>query len=154
MLASSEERFARIVRDYLERPAGDYGELLHRGYVSSPEGVDAEAWRAEIRRQARQDKVRVITRRDGARAFALLARAVPEADAHELMRRGLEQHLALEQLAQTARRLGHAPVGWVRSDDEHVSLCGRCGARIYARLGARRVQDGEALSERCPGERA
>ena len=59
------------MRDYLERPAGDYAELLHRGYVSSPDGVDPEAWRAQIRRQARQDKVRVITRRDGARAFAL-----------------------------------------------------------------------------------
>ena len=33
----------------------------------APEGADAEGWRAEIRRQARQDKVRMITRRDGTR---------------------------------------------------------------------------------------
>ena len=57
MLAEHEQRFARIVSDYLERPAGDYAELLHRGYVSSPDGVDPEAWRAEIRAQARRDKL-------------------------------------------------------------------------------------------------
>jgi len=34
---------------------------LRRGEVSSPDGVDPEAWREEIRRQARQDKVRVTT---------------------------------------------------------------------------------------------
>lgn len=34
---------------------GDYGELLHRGQVSSPDGVDPEAWRADIRAQARRN---------------------------------------------------------------------------------------------------
>jgi hypothetical protein len=37
-----EERFRRIAEDYLERPGGDYAELLHRGEVSSPDGVDPE----------------------------------------------------------------------------------------------------------------
>ena len=152
MLAANEERFRHIVSDYLERPAGDYAELLHRGYVASPEGADPQAWREEIRRQARQDKVRVITRRDGARAFAMLNRAVPEAHEREFMRRELDRHLALQQLAQTARQLGHEPVGWLRSDDEYVSVCGRCGARVYTRLGARTVEDGEALTERCRDE--
>jgi hypothetical protein len=138
VLAAHEERFRRIVSDYLERPAGDYAELLHRGYVASPEGADPEAWREEIRRQARQDKVRVITRRDGARAFAMLNRAVPEAHEREFMRRELDRHLALQQLAQTARQLGHERVG--------------CGARVYTRLGARTVEDGEALTERCRDE--
>src|SRR5665213_1543869 len=31
-----------------------------RGHVSSPDGVDPEQWRAEIRAQARRDKTRVI----------------------------------------------------------------------------------------------
>jgi len=61
MLAGHERRFARIVSDYLERPGGDYAELLYRGYVVSPEGLDHESWRAEIRAQARRDKLRVIT---------------------------------------------------------------------------------------------
>ena len=70
------------------------------------------------------------------------------------MRRGLERGLALQRLGEAARRLGHAPVGWLASDEEYVSVCGRCGARIYARLGARAVEDGEALTERCRDEGA
>ena len=42
MLAEHDQRFHRILNDYLERPAGDYAELLRRGYVSSPDGVDLE----------------------------------------------------------------------------------------------------------------
>jgi hypothetical protein len=62
----------------LQRPAGDYAELLRRGEVSSRDGVDPEAWREEIRRQARQDKVRVITYRlDEQLAFAMLNRTFP-----------------------------------------------------------------------------
>ncbi len=52
MLAAHEERFRRIYSVYIERPTGNYAEMLRRGEVSSPEGVDPEAWRAEIRRQA------------------------------------------------------------------------------------------------------
>ena len=70
----------------------------------------------------------------------------------ELMRRELDRQLALPQLAHTTRQLGHEPVGWLRSDDEYVSVCGRCGARVYTHLGARTVEDGEALTERCRDE--
>ena len=151
MLASHEERFRRIVNDYLARPAGDYAELLHRGRVSSPEGADPEAWRAQIRRQARQDKIRVITRRDGARAFAMLNRSLPEGRAEEMLEHALDGVLELQRLAQSSRQLGHQPIGWLRSDDEYVTACSRCGARIYARLAPQTIEDGEALTERCPG---
>ena len=59
MKPEHDERFRRIADDYLDRPRGDYAELLRRGEVSSPEGVDPEAWRAEIRAKARADKIRV-----------------------------------------------------------------------------------------------
>jgi hypothetical protein len=65
-----DERFRRIADDYLERPGGDYGELLRRGQVSSPEGVDPQPWRAEIRAKARADKIRVFTIRSRAREIA------------------------------------------------------------------------------------
>ncbi|MGO9884410.1 MAG: hypothetical protein ACLP4R_08585 [Solirubrobacteraceae bacterium] len=42
MTPEHDERFRRIAEDYLERPGGDYAELLRRGRVSSPEGVDPE----------------------------------------------------------------------------------------------------------------
>jgi hypothetical protein len=151
MLDEHEERFRLIVRDYLEHPAGDYAELLHRGRVTSPEGVDPEAWREEIRHQARQDRIRVITRRAGTRrAFAMLNPRVADELALELMQDALARGLELEELANTARQLGHQPTGWLRSDEEYVSTCSRCAARIYARLGAQTVKDGEALNEPCP----
>jgi len=65
-----DERFRRIADDYLDRPGGDYAELLTRGEVSSPDGVDPEPWRAEIRSKARADKIRVMTIRFGDRAIA------------------------------------------------------------------------------------
>jgi hypothetical protein len=70
MLADHEQRCARIVSDYLDRPGGAYAELLHRGYVSSPEGVDPDALRVQLRAHARQDKIGVMTFRDGDRAIA------------------------------------------------------------------------------------
>jgi hypothetical protein len=85
VLAEHEQRFRRIVNDYLERPGGDYAALLARGYVSSPEDVDPDVWRDQIRGQARQDKVRVITRRSATGAFAMRNRTVPEEQALAVM---------------------------------------------------------------------
>jgi hypothetical protein len=73
-----DERFRRIAEEYLERPGGDYAELLRRGQVSSLDGVDPEEWRAEIRAKARADKIRVITIRAGDRAIAARQRSVPK----------------------------------------------------------------------------
>jgi hypothetical protein len=65
------------------------------------------------------------------------------------MRDALVRGQELQQLAHNARELGHEPVAWLRSDDEYISACSRCGARIYARLGAEPVKDGEALTAAC-----
>jgi len=89
MLLAHEERFRRIYADYRDRPCGDYAELLRRGEVISRDGVDVEAWRAEIR-------------------------------------------------------------CWLRHDEEYISYCERCGARIYIRLAPPRTEDGEALADACP----
>ncbi len=149
MLSEHEERFRRLVNDYLERPGGDYGELLQRGFVSSPEGVDPEAWRDQIRRQARQDKVRVSTSRQGDRAFAARERTVPADEAAKELRYEFDRSQVLQKLARAARELGHDPTAWLRSDEEHATLCTRCGARIYARAGGETVVDGEMLTEPC-----
>jgi hypothetical protein len=47
---------------------------LRRGQVSSPDGVDPEQWRAQIRAQAGRDTIRVLTFRDGDRAVAARTR--------------------------------------------------------------------------------
>jgi hypothetical protein len=150
MLAEHEERFRWIASAFLERPAGDYAELLRRGHVSSPEGVDPDQWREEIRRKARQDKIRVITSRDGAGAFAMLNRKIPDDRAMEVMRHAFERTAWLGELARRSAELGHQLSGWLGHDDESIAFCEHCRARIYARQGPPTIQDGEALIDPCP----
>jgi hypothetical protein len=153
MLAAHEERFRWIYSEHVERPAGDYAELLRRGEVSSPDGVDPEAWREEIRRQARQDKVRVTTYRiDERHAFAMLNRTFPDDQVFTVKQQALEQVVALGEVRELSRLLRHELSGWLRHDNEFISWCERCGARLYTRLEPQRIDDGEALSVLCPGE--
>jgi hypothetical protein len=145
-----DERFRRIAEDYLERPGGDYAELLRRGDVSSPEGVDPERWRAEIRAKARADKIRVFTIRSGDRAIAGLRRTVPKDQELVVLSAALERSEVLRGVAGRARRLGHEIVRWVAHDQESIAMCPRCQARIYVRLGVDPpVVDGEALDQVC-----
>jgi hypothetical protein len=147
-----DERFRRIAEDYLERPGGDYAELLRRGQVSSPEGVDPEEWRAEIRAKARADKIRVITIRSGDRAIAARQRSIPKDQELAELTAALERGEVLRGVAERARQLGHEIVRWVAHDQESIAMCPRCQARIYVRLDIDpAVVDGEALEESCPG---
>jgi hypothetical protein len=86
-----DERFRRIAEDYLDRPGGDYAEVLRRGQVTSPEGVDPEEWRAEIRAKARADKIRVFTIRSGDRAIAGLRRTVAKDQELAMLTAALER---------------------------------------------------------------
>jgi hypothetical protein len=152
MKPEHDERFRRIAEDYLERPGGDYGELLRRGQVSSPEGVDAGLWRAEIRAKARADKIRVFTIRSGDRAIAGLRRTVPKDQEFAVLSAALERSEVLRGAAERARLLGHEIVHWVAHDEESIAMSPRCQARIYVRLDIDPpVVDGEAVQEACPG---
>lgn len=144
-----EQRFQRIVAEYLERPAGDYAELLHRGQVTSPPGADPEEWRAGIRAQARKDKIRVMTMRDGDRAMAVRRRVLSAEREREELRYEFERHELLRSLKHAAEELGHAISVWVRNDQESITSCSRCGARIYVRVESPPVTEGEAISEPC-----
>ena len=151
MTPEHEERFRRIAEDYLERPGGDYAELLRRGQVSSPEGADPEEWRAEIRAKARADKVRVITIRSGDRAIAARHRRVPKDRELAELTAALERGEDLRGVAERARQLGHEIVRWVAHDEESIAMCPRCSARIYVRHDRDApVVDGEALDDTCP----
>ena len=152
MKPEHDERFRRIAEDYLERPGGDYAELLRRGQVSSPEGVDPEQWRAEIRAKARADKIRVITIRSGDRAIAARERRIPKEQELAELTAALERGEVLRSVAERARHLGHEIARWLRHDEESIAMCARCPARIYVRFGAGApVVDGEALDDTCPG---
>ena len=150
MKPEHDERFRRIVEDYLERPGGDYAELLRRGQVSSPDGVDADQWRAEIRAKARADKIRVITIRDGDCAIAMRQRSIPKDQELAELTRELDRSLVLQGLAERARQLGHEIGRWLRHDHENIAICTRCAARIYVQFDAAApVVDGEALDGSC-----
>lgn len=97
---------------FRERPNGDYAGVLRHGHVSSQEGVDVDVWRAEIRRQARQDRIRVITSRDGARGFAMLNRRIRDERAMDAMRAGLDRVVVLGELRKRSRLLGHELGSW------------------------------------------
>jgi len=147
-----DERFRRIAEDYLDRPSGDYAELLRRGQVTSPEGVDPEEWRAEIRAKARADKIRVFTIRSGDRAIAARRLSVPKDQELAVLTAAMERGEVLRGVAERARLLGHETVRWVAHDEESIAMCPRCQARIYVRLDAEPpLVDGEALDEVCAG---
>ena len=152
MKPEHEERFRRIADDYLDRPGGDYAELLARGQVSSPDDVDPELWRAEIRSKARADKIRVMTIRSGDRAIAALRRTVPKDQEFRVLSAAMERGEVLRGAAERARLRGHEIVRWVAHDQESIAMCPRCHARLYVRLDAvPPVVDGEALDHVCPG---
>ena len=151
MLAANEQRFWRIYHEYLDRPAGDYAELLRRGTVSSPNGSDPQEWRAEIRRKAREDKVSVSTSRDGDGAIALVNKTIPPDQQQQMSAVELDRYVALRELRNRAALLGHELISWVRHDVESIAVCSHCGARLYARTDSQPIEDGEALTQRCPG---
>ena len=135
MKPEHDERFRRIVEDYRERPGGDYAELSRRGQVSSPDGVDADQWRAEIRAKARADKIRVITIRDGDRAIATRQRSIPKDQELAELTRELDRSVVLRGLAERARQVRARDRQLVASRrGEHRDLHGLRGPTLYARL--------------------
>jgi hypothetical protein len=130
MRKAREPRARRAVStelaDFEQRPGGDYAELLRRGQVVSPPGVDIEAWRAEIRAKARADKIRVATIRDGEVAIAIRQREYSDAE----VRAELERGECMWGLGAQARELGHELSPWLRQDDESIAFCTRCTAHL------------------------
>ena len=140
MSPEHEERFRRILADFEQRPGGDYAELLRRGQVVSPPGVEIEAWRAEIRAKARADKIRVATIRDGEVAIAIRQGEYSDAE----VRAELERGECMRGLGAQARELGHELSPWLHQDDERIAFCMRCTAH-ERRLGGRRGRSAGAV---------
>ncbi|MGO9901678.1 MAG: hypothetical protein ACLP0J_18770 [Solirubrobacteraceae bacterium] len=147
MNSEHEERVRRILDDFMQRPGGDYAELLRRGQVVSPPGVDVEAWRREIRAKARADKIRVTTSSDDESAIAFTRRDYSDAE----VRGELERAERLRGLAASARRYGHEVGPWLRQDDESVAFCTRCTAHVYVCTSGEWIVDEVGLWEPCDG---
>jgi hypothetical protein len=127
----------------------DYGQLLARGQViyRLEDVDDIEAWRAEIKRQARADKIKVRTGFNDGIVWALLAR-VPDQDALVEARR--YRHLLLRAVPLAAE-LRHEPILAVGDGDEMVCRCGLCSA-LGDGDAAEDIVGGALFEDECPNE--
>jgi hypothetical protein len=142
-----EEAFDRLTEEL-----DPYHEFLRFGHVMD-DVDDPDEWRAEIRRQARRDKIRM-------HSFA--SERGPDGRAHVYAGkthgdRDLRPALALmdvqEEAEERARLNGHRKIRWIRvmRGEEAAGRCADCGGRVYAsRKGSRPVIDGDLFAVACP----
>ena len=137
-----------VAFDRLTEPLDPYQELLRFGRVSAFVD-DPDAWRAELRRQARRDKLPIRsfaarTRRDGkTEVWAGKARI----SAGDL--RARNALIAVQREAAGRAELhGHARVVWLRVllGEEAAGRCADCGGRVYV---SRTTIDGDVFGRRC-----
>lgn len=121
----------------------DYGELLAHGHVVR-QVEDADAWRADIRAQARADRIEVRTGADGCAVHALVRRPDDNTGDGEYL-------AALKELAATAAALRHEPALVARHRSEMLISCDRCPALGYADA-EEHVVGGSLLDTGCPNE--
>jgi len=125
----------------------DYGQLLARGQVAHlVEDVDdVEAWRAEIKRKARADRIKVRTGVEDGLVWALRMRVGNV----ELLKAAARYSDLLSRAAPLAVELWHEPHVAVRDGDEVVCACGRCSALGYADA-EEGVIGGALFEDECP----
>jgi hypothetical protein len=123
----------------------EYGQLLASGQVihEVKDADDVEAWRAEIRRQARADKIKVRTGFNDGIAWALLVRRDQAG-----WKAGRE---LLSRTVPLAVELRHEPSIAVCDGDEVVCACGRCSAIGYGDA-SEDVVGGALFEDECPNE--
>lgn len=139
-------RIKRLVTRVRRRD--DYGTLLATGQVLLPlEDVeDPDAWRVEIKQQARSDRIKVRTGVTGGKVWALLAGDLPEAQREE----GWRQFRLFHELEPRAEAHGHLVRVVISDGDEVLMLCRRCGARGYADAAAGPLIGGPLFEDECP----
>jgi hypothetical protein len=125
----------------------DYGQLLVSGGVvhRTEDVVDVDAWRADIRRQARADKITVRTGVDDGLIWALrIRREAPEQRAATRRYQRL-----LSRVAPLAVELRHEPSVMLRDGDEVICACDRCSALGYGDT-VEDIVGGALFEDHCP----
>lgn len=142
----------RRIQRFLDRAArrDPYGELLASGQMSRRIG-DSEkrdALRRELRRQARADKLKIITREYGDVVIALLNRPIAAEQEAEM----LDGIRAAYDLADVAKRLGHHPRVASREHTEGLAYCTTCGELgHFEGSTSDLVVAGPLYTDPCPG---
>lgn len=139
-------RIERLVKRIRRRD--DYGKLLASGSVvrSAGDVDDPDAWRDEIKRQARADKIKVRTGLTGKRVWAILNGPIPEAQRGENDR----YFRLLDGMKSQAHQRGHGLEVVVHDGEEVVVKCPRCGALGYGDGAGETLVGGPAIDEGCP----
>ena len=127
----------------------DYGQLLARGDVIRrlDEVGDPEAWRAELRRQARADRLGIRTGFGNGVVWALLANGGTPARADESRLYGK----LLEAIVPPVVEHRHEPSVLLRDGTEVILRCDRCPALGYGDA-ADALLGGDLLEENCENE--
>src|SRR4051794_24459280 len=138
-------RIEALIRRVARRD--DYGQLLARGDIVRRLGDigDPEAWRADIKRQARADRIKVRTGKNERVVYALL----PEAwtPAREAEGNRYEDLMSTATPRAVAHR--HEPVFVIRDADEVLCKCQRCEAVGFADA-AEALVGGNLFEDDCP----
>ncbi|MBS1860539.1 MAG: hypothetical protein JSS68_02390 [Actinobacteria bacterium] len=139
-------RIGRLVRRVRRRD--DYGKLLARGDVvrSVADVEDPDGWRAEIKRQARSDRIKVRTGQTGARLWAFVHGPIQEAQQAENDR----YFRLLDEIKTRADRHGHSVKVALHDGEEVVVKCEGCAALGYGDAAAGPLIGGAAIEEDCP----
>jgi len=127
----------------------DYGQLLARGDVVRrlADVRDPDAWRTEIKRQARADRIKVRTGRTERVVYAVLLEAGTPAREAESDRYDEIMSAAIPRAV--AHR--HEPAFVIRDGDEVVCKCQRCPAIGFADA-ANGLVGGDLFEDDCPHE--
>jgi len=137
-------RIERLVKRVRRRD--DYGKLLARGDVvrSIDDVDDPDEWRAEIKRQARSDRIKVRTGQTGGRLWAFVHGPIPEAQLDENDR----YFRLLDEIKDSTERQGHSLEGVLHDGEEVVVKCESCGALGYGDAAGPLI-GGAAIEEAC-----
>jgi hypothetical protein len=143
-----EDAFDRLTEDL-----DPYHQFLRFGHVSATVS-DPDEWRAELRRQARRDKIpfhSFVVGRDPGGGYCVWAGKARKADSGQV--REIWALMSVQHEATSRAALyGHEKVVWIRvmRGEKAAGRCERCGGRVYvSRLTKPPIMDGDVFERRC-----
>lgn len=144
-----QRRIERLVKRVRRRD--DYGKLLARGDVvrSVNDVDDPDAWRVEIKRQARADRIKVRTGQSGKMVWAVTHGPIPDVQQAENSR-----YFRLLELIKTRADLrGHTLKIALRDGEEVIVECERCESIGYGDAAGEMLLGGPIFDDDCPDPR-
>jgi hypothetical protein len=128
----------------------DYGQLLVAGHVVVDLSTieDSAKWRADLRRQARADRIKIRTGIGNSRthAYAILVEGGTGAREDE----GERYMATMREAIPQASALRHQPALVLRDGDESICKCERCPALGLVDARPDLLVGGSLFEDECP----